>query len=98
MNRTGTALSAAAVLALVGGAALAAEPMTGDAMAKAKPAVEKCYGVALAGKNDCTAGAGTTCAGSAKADYQGQYFKEVAKGSCTSIKTPKGHGSLTPVA
>ena len=92
MNRTGTALSAAAVLALVGGAALA------DAMAKAKPAVEKCYGVALAGKNDCKAGAGTTCAGSAKADYQGQYFKEVAKGSCTSIKTPKGHGSLTPVA
>jgi uncharacterized membrane protein len=25
--------------------------------------MEKCYGVALKGKNDCYAGAGTTCAG-----------------------------------
>ena len=58
-------------------------------------AVEKCYGVSLAGKNDCAAGAGTTCAGTSKSDYQGNSWKNVAKGTCTSIKTPKGTGSLT---
>ena len=63
--------------------------------AKAKPEMEKCYGVALAGKNDCKAGAGTTCAGTAKADYQGNSWKNVPKGTCTTIKTPKGTGSLS---
>lgn len=57
---------------------------------------EKCYGVALAGKNDCAAGAGTSCAGTSKVDYQGDAWKLVKAGSCTSIKTPKGPGSLTP--
>lgn len=60
-------------------------------------AVEKCYGVSLAGKNECAAGAGTSCAGTSKADYQGNSWKNVAKGTCTSIKTPKGTGSLTPM-
>jgi uncharacterized membrane protein len=59
-----------------------------------KPAMEKCYGVALAGRNDCAAGAGTTCAGTSKADYQGNSWVLVAKGTCTTIKTPKGYGSL----
>jgi uncharacterized membrane protein len=59
---------------------------------------EKCYGVALAGKNDCAAGAGTTCAGTSKADHQGNAYKYVAKGTCVSMKTPKGNGSLTPKA
>ncbi len=59
--------------------------------------MEKCYGVAMAGKNDCQAGPGTTCAGSSKVDYQGNAWKAVAKGTCTSIKTPKGTGSLTPI-
>jgi uncharacterized membrane protein len=57
---------------------------------------EKCYGVALKGKNDCYAGAGTTCAGTSTVNYQGNAFKLVSKGSCTTISTPKGHGSLTP--
>jgi uncharacterized membrane protein len=57
---------------------------------------EKCYGVALKGQNDCFAGAGTTCAGTNTADYQGNAFKLVAKGTCTTINTPKGPGSLTP--
>jgi uncharacterized membrane protein len=60
----------------------------------AKPAMEKCYGVAQAGKNDCAAGTGTTCAGTAKADYQGNAWILVNKGTCTTIKTPKGYGSL----
>jgi uncharacterized membrane protein len=58
--------------------------------------MEKCWGVALKGHNDCYAGAGTTCAGTAKADYQGNAFKLEAKGTCTSIQTPRGPGSLTP--
>ncbi len=55
---------------------------------------EKCFGVSLAGKNDCAAGAGTTCAGTSKVDYQGNAWSYVAKGSCMTIKTPKGMGSL----
>lgn len=60
--------------------------------------VEPCFGAALKGKNDCFAGAGTTCAGTSTTDYQGNSFKLVPKGTCTSIKTPKGPGSLTPKA
>lgn len=56
---------------------------------------EKCYGVAEKGKNDCFAGAGTTCAGTSTSDYQGNAWKLVAKGTCTTISTPAGKGSLT---
>jgi len=78
---------------LVAGAALAAE----------KPAAgadkEKCFGVALAGKNDSKAGAGTTCAGTSKVDYQGNAFKLVPKGTCTTMKLPGDRmGSLSEVA
>jgi len=86
------ALTAAALaLASLANVAMAGEtPSTGAAM-------EKCYGVAMAGKNDCKAGAGTTCAGSAKKDYDGMHWKNVPAGTCTSIKTPNGMGSLTPM-
>src|SRR5947207_15995842 len=57
--------------------------------------MEKCYGVALKGHNDCYAGAGTTCAGTSTVDYQGNAFKLEAKGTCTTMQTPKGPGSLT---
>jgi uncharacterized membrane protein len=57
---------------------------------------EQCYGVALKGQNDCYAGAGTTCAGTSTVNYQGNAFKLVAKGTCTTISTPNGPGSLTP--
>jgi uncharacterized membrane protein len=60
--------------------------------------VEPCFGTALKGKNDCYAGAGTTCAGTSTTDYQGNAFRLVPKGTCTSIKTPNGTGSLTPKA
>lgn len=56
--------------------------------------MDKCYGIALAGKNDCAAGPGTTCAGTSKVDYQGNAWKYVAKGTCVMIRTPKGMGSL----
>lgn len=71
--------------------------ISGAAMAETAPMEkEKCYGVAMAGQNDCKAGAGTSCAGSAKVDYQGNAWKYVAKGSCTKMKTPTGMGSLAP--
>ena len=57
--------------------------------------MEKCFGVALKGHNDCYAGAGTTCAGTSPIDYQGNAFKLEPKGSCTAMTTPSGHGSLT---
>ncbi len=67
--------------------------------AKAKNAdQEKCYGVALKGKNDCAAGPGTTCAGSSAKNYQGNAWKYMPKGTCTAILTPKGKGTLEPIA
>jgi uncharacterized membrane protein len=65
---------------------------------KAQPTKDKCYGISKAGKNDCAAGAGTTCAGTSKRDYQGNAWTYVAKGTCTKISTPKGKGSLKPIA
>jgi len=73
--------------------------MAGLDSAKAeKTEQEKCFGVALKGKNDCAAGPGTSCAGTSKADYQGNSWKFVPKGTCLSMTTPKGKGSLEPIA
>ncbi len=58
---------------------------------------EKCYGVSLAGQNDCAAGPGTSCAGSSKKDFQGNAWKLVPKGTCTTLETPYGKGSLAPI-
>jgi len=58
---------------------------------------EKCFGVALKGKNDCAAGAGTTCAGTSKVDHQANAWSLVPKGSCekTASKTsPTGFGQM----
>ncbi len=86
------ALTTLAFAALTSGAAMAQDkPMDG------KPGMEKCFGVSMAGKNDCAAGPGTTCAGTSKMDYQGNAFKLVPAGSCAGIKTPKGMGSLTAI-
>ena len=63
--------------------------------AKPQPGADKCYGVSLAGKNDCAAGAGTSCAGTSTVDYDPHAWKYVAKGTCEGIETPKGKGSLT---
>ena len=50
---------------------------------------EKCYGVSLAGANDCAAGPGTTCAGTSVTDYQGNAWTLVDAGTCASIELPK---------
>lgn len=92
MNKTLTAASLACAL----GAALtvAAAPVAAaDKMADS----EKCFGVALKGKNDCKAGAGTTCAGTSRKDHQGNAWSLVPKGTCdkTASKTsPTGFGQL----
>lgn len=77
-----------AVPALALAAALGSALAMGAAPASAgeKGAQEKCFGVALAGKNDCAAGPGTTCAGTSKADHQANAWKFVPAGTCT--KTP----------
>lgn len=87
MIKTSAALAATLALGVVATAAHAQQPK-----------MEKCYGVALAGKNGCKAGAGTSCAGTSTKNYQGNAWKLVKAGTCTSIKTPKGDGSLTPKA
>ena len=89
---------AAATLAGSLAAAFAMISIASVAPAQAQDASkEKCYGVSLAGKHDCAAGPGTTCAGTSKVDYQGNAWKYVAKGTCASMKTPKGTGSLTAI-
>lgn len=98
MKYRNLAVTAATLAALASGAALAQDKgMDKDKKMKEPSAMEKCYGVSLAGKNDCAAGPGTTCAGTSKVDYQGNAWKNVPKGTCTSIKTPKGTGSLSPI-
>lgn len=86
-------------IASIAGLALAASVSAGLATAPvaAQGAKEKCYGVSLAGENDCAAGPGTSCAGTSTRDYQGNAWTYVDKGTCTSIETPKGKGSLTPI-
>lgn len=48
-------------------------------------AKEKCYGVSLAGQNDCAAGPGTTCAGTSTVDYQGNAWTLVPAGDCVKF-------------
>lgn len=94
-NQTTTAryLSAAALTLAMGAAlSIAATPAAAQAADK-----DKCFGVALKGKNDCAAGAGTTCAGTSKIDHQGNAWSLVPKGSCTktvSKTSPTGFGQM----
>jgi uncharacterized membrane protein len=72
-----------------------------EAQAKTETALatgdfETCYGVALKGQNDCAAGA-HSCAGTATIDYDPASFKLVAKGTCTTMETPNGMGTLEPM-
>ncbi len=56
---------------------------------------EKCFGVSLAGANDCAAGPGTSCAGTSVIDYQGNAWTYVDAGSCETTERPDGSfGSL----
>ena len=83
-NMRKMSLAASAVLALAAGTAV------NGAAAAAEGKTEKCYGIALKGKNDCAAGPGTSCAGTSTADYQGNAWKYVKAGECKKMG-----GSLT---
>ena len=91
-NQTTRTLSAAA-LALALGSALSIAALP----AQAAGDMEKCFGVAMKGHNDCAAGAGTTCAGTAKVDNQADAWKLVPKGTCektSSSTSPSGFGQM----
>ena len=82
MKKTLSCLTSAALLLSVGSALLA----SGQASAADKPSKEKCYGVSLAGKNDC-GGKGVSCAGTSKADYELDAWKYVKTGECNKLKS-----------
>ena len=86
-------------LAVLGSLAAALAGLASIAPASAQDmAKEKCFGVALKGQNDCAAGAGTTCAGTSRTDFQGNAWKLVPKGTCATMKLPgERTGSLTPL-
>ncbi len=91
MTQATTKFSALA-LTMALGAAFTAMPAAAQTASQ-----EKCFGVALKGKNDCAAGAGTTCAGTSKVDYQANAWSYVPKGTCakTMSKTsPTGFGQI----
>ena len=68
------------------------------APATAQDAKEKCFGVALAGQGECDSGAGTSCAGPSKVDYQGDAWEMVPTGTCITMELPEGRmGSLAPL-
>lgn len=93
MTRTTNLAVLGSLAAALAGLSLTAAPARADDSPK-----EKCFGVAMKGQNDCAAGAGTTCAGTSKVDYQGNSFKAVPKGTCTTMMLPGGRtGSLTPL-
>lgn len=91
---TASRLASAATMALALSAALST-----TAVSAAEPPAdkEKCFGVALKGKNDCAAGPGTTCAGTSRIDHQGNAWSLVPKGTCEktmSPTSPTGFGQM----
>ncbi|MBV4459919.1 DUF2282 domain-containing protein [Pseudomonas sp. COR58] len=94
MTATTRTLSATALVLALGSALSLAAVSTAHA---ADDNMEKCFGVAMKGKNNCAAGPGTTCAGTAKTDYQPNAWKLVPKGTCTTTESktsPTGFGQL----
>ncbi|MGZ0717811.1 BufA1 family periplasmic bufferin-type metallophore [Pseudomonas palleroniana] len=92
MTTTTRSLSAA-TLVLALGSALSLSTLA--TTAHAADDMQKCFGVAEAGKNDCAAGAGTTCAGTSKVKDQANAWKLVPAGTCAktpSATSPTGFG------
>lgn len=82
-------------------ASAVATAIAGIATQTAAEGNEKCFGISLAGENDCAAGPGTSCAGTSTVDYQGNAWTLVPAGTCedTMIEAmgdePARSGSLT---
>lgn len=97
-NVVSTLILAGAVTTALATIATAAPLTKAEADAAVAAKKEKCFGVALKGQNDCAAGPGTTCQGTSTVDFQGNAWKFVQGGTCTSIQLPNGKaGSLKPV-
>jgi uncharacterized membrane protein len=97
-NKVSAALLASAVTAALGSAAFAAPLTKAEESAAQAAGKEKCYGVALKAQNDCAAGPGTTCQGTSTVDFQGNSWRFVQHGTCTTLDLPGGrHGSPTPL-
>ncbi len=64
--------------------ALAAALVLPAATSQAQGNMEKCYGIAKAGKNDCQT-AKSSCAGTSKKDAQADAWVSVPKGACEKI-------------
>ncbi|MCA1491745.1 BufA1 family periplasmic bufferin-type metallophore [Sinorhizobium alkalisoli] len=94
-----SAMLAGAVAAAVSSFAVAAPLSQAEVKAAMDAGKEKCYGVALAGQNDCAAGPGTTCQATSTVDYQGNAWKFVDGGTCTTMELPGGRmGSMEPLS
>ena len=91
MNRNTIALALAGSLATA--LAASAAPLPAEKMV----GMEKCYGIALKGQNDCAAGAGTTCAGTSETDYNAKDWKAVPTGTCTTMDVDGHKGMLEPM-
>lgn len=84
---------------IAGAVAVALAAQTTAVSSASHVANVKCYGVSLAGANDCAAGPGTTCAGTSTIDFQGNAWKMVPEGTCVSMELPDDRaGSLEALA
>lgn len=97
MNRRSFNRSVVATLAGALSLAALTSQARADTSVPSNAGKEKCFGIALAGQNDCAAGPGTSCAGTSRIDYQGNAWTLVPAGTCTSIDTPQGKGSLSAI-
>lgn len=89
---------ATAVTAALSSFAYAAPLTDAEKSAAMDAGKEKCYGVSLAGMNDCAAGPGTTCQGTSTVDFQGSAWAFVPAGTCASIEVPGDRaGSMKPL-
>ena len=77
---------------IMAAALLAAANFAASDVAQAADKAEKCYGISLAGKNDCKAGPGTSCQGSSTIDYQGNAWTYVPAGTCEKMTIKTGDG------
>ncbi|RVH05720.1 DUF2282 domain-containing protein [Sinorhizobium meliloti] len=93
-----TAMLAGAVATALSSLASAAPLSQAEVKAAMDAGKEKCYGVALKGQNDCAAGPGTTCQATSTVDYQGNAWKFVDGGTCTTMELPGNrNGSPEPL-
>lgn len=83
-----SALLASAIATALASFATAAPLTEAQVKAAMDKGMEKCFGVAVKGQNDCAAGPGTTCQGTSTVDYQGNAWKFVDGGTCTTMKLP----------